>query len=122
MQRNARPRDSLSGLTIPTFVLLFGGVLLGALDIAIVGPALPAVAAELSLDSRQTASIFTVYILFSLLGAPLLASGSDRFGRRRLYVASLVLFGIGSAVVASASFARSSKKTTFTRSRPNSAA
>ena len=102
MQRNARPRDSLSGSMTPTFVLLFGGVLLGALDIAIVGPALPAIAAELALDSRQTSAVFTVYILFSLLGAPLLASWSDRFGRRRLYIGCLVLFGLGSAVVASA--------------------
>jgi MFS family permease len=85
-----------------TLVLLFGGVLLGALDIAIVGPALPAISAEFGLDSRQAASIFTVYILFSLLGAPMLASLSDRFGRRRLYVSCLVLFGLGSIVVASA--------------------
>ena len=88
-----------------TLVLLFGGVLLGALDIAIVGPALPAITAELNLSSRQAAAVFTVYILFSLLGAPLLASLSDRFGRRRLYISCLLLFGAGSLVVAAATSA-----------------
>jgi MFS family permease len=85
-----------------TLALLFGGVLVGALDIAIVGPALPAISAEFDLDSRQAASVVTVYILFGLLGAPLLASLSDRFGRRRLYIACLALFGLGSMFVASA--------------------
>jgi multidrug resistance protein len=102
MQWNAPLRDNPAVAMRPILLLLFGGVLLGALDIAIVGPALPAIEAEFALSSRQTASIFTVYILFSLVGAPLLAALSDRYGRRRLYVASLLLFGLGSLVVAAA--------------------
>lgn len=85
-----------------TLLVLFGGVFLGALDVAIVGPALPAIQLQLGLDARQLAWIFSVYILFTLVGAPLLASLSDRTGRRRVYVACLLLFGIGSIVVASA--------------------
>lgn len=87
---------------MPILLVLFGGVFLGALDIAIVGPALPAIQAELGLDSRQVSAIFSVYILFSLAGAPLLASLSDRQGRRPVYLGCLLLFGIGSVIVASA--------------------
>lgn len=83
-------------------MLLFGGVLLGALDVAIVGPALPAIQEQLGLDSREAAAIFSVYILFGLIGAPLLASLSDRFGRRRIYIGCLLLFGVGSVTVATA--------------------
>lgn len=86
----------------PILFLLFGGVLLGALDIAIVGPALPAIQADLGLDPRETSAIFSVYILFGLIGAPVLASLSDRYGRRRVYIACLLLFGLGSLTVASA--------------------
>jgi len=85
---------------LPVLLILFGGVFLGALDISIVGPALPAIQAELALDSRQMAWIFSVYILCSVVSAPLLASLSDRHGRRRIYVGCLVLFGAGSAIVA----------------------
>jgi len=102
MQRNASLRGSEGAATAPILVLLFGGVLLGALDIAIVGPALPAIQAELALDSRQSAAIFSIYILFGLIGAPLLASLSDSFGRRRVYIGCLALFGAGSLVVAAA--------------------
>lgn len=93
-------RDRTSAAIWPTLFVLFGGVFLGALDIAIVGPALPAIQAQLLLSSRQAASIFSIYILFGLIGAPLLASMSDRWGRRRVYSACLLLFGLGSLVVA----------------------
>lgn len=95
-------RGADSAATAPTLLLLCGGVLLGALDIAIVGPALSAIQVQLALDAREASSIFSVYILFGLIGAPILASLSDRYGRRRVYVACLLLFGLGSLVVATA--------------------
>jgi len=88
----------------PTRVLavLFTGVLIGALDIAIVGPALPAIQSDFGIDSRALSWIFNIYILFHLLGAPLIAKLSDRFGRRSVYMASITVFAAGSLVVASA--------------------
>jgi MFS family permease len=100
MQSKVSSRGGDNVSTLPILLVLFGGVFLGALDIAIVGPALPAIQAELGLDSRQVSAIFAVYILFSLVGAPLLASLSDRRGRRRVYLGCLLLFGIGSVIVA----------------------
>lgn len=82
--------------------VLFTGVLMGALDIAIVGPALPAIQADFVLDARDLSWVFNVYILFHLIGAPLMAKLSDRFGRRSAYGASIGLFAIGSIAVASA--------------------
>jgi MFS family permease len=82
--------------------VLFAGVLMAALDIAIVGPALPAVRAAFDVGARSLPAVFSVYVLFYLLGTPLLAKRSDRMGRRRVFVESLALFGIGSLIVASA--------------------
>ena len=80
--------------------VLFAGVFMGALDIAVVGPALPALQAEFAVDSRALSWVFNVYILFSLLGAPLMAKLSDRYGRRAVYLADIGLFAAGSAMVA----------------------
>lgn len=80
--------------------VLFVGVLMGALDIAIVGPALPAIQAGLGVSSRAVAWIFNVYVLFNLIGTPLMAKLSDRFGRRSIYLLDVALFGVGSLVVA----------------------
>ena len=83
-------------------LLLFVGVLMGALDIAIVGPALPAIQAEFAVDSRQMAWIFNIYVLVSLISTPLMAKLSDRFGRRSIYILDVALFVSGSLIVASA--------------------
>ncbi len=80
--------------------ILFLGVLLGALDIAVVGPALPAIQQDFGVDSRALSWVFSVYVLFYLVGAPLLAKLSDRRGRRAVYAASMSLFAAGSLVVA----------------------
>ena len=80
--------------------VLFAGVLMGALDIAIVGPALPAIRRELGVDAAALSWVFNVYMIFYLLGAPLLARASDRQGRRNVFVQSVVLFAAGSLVVA----------------------
>ena len=58
-------------------LLLFVGVLMGALDLAIIGPALPAIQADFGLDNRQLAWLFNIYVLFQLVGTPLLAKMSS---------------------------------------------
>jgi EmrB/QacA subfamily drug resistance transporter len=83
-------------------LVLFAGVLMGALDIAIVGPALPAIQKEFAASTRGLAWIFNIYVLFTLVGTPLMAKLSDRFGRRSIYIADVALFGAGSLLVASA--------------------
>jgi EmrB/QacA subfamily drug resistance transporter len=81
-------------------LVLFIGVLMGALDIAIVGPALPAIRADLLVTDRVLPWIFSVYVLFNLIGTPLMAKLSDLYGRRSIYVLDVGLFAIGSLLVA----------------------
>ncbi|HNP73901.1 MAG TPA: MFS transporter [Kouleothrix sp.] len=92
-QAETQTRNRLLGL-------LFIGVLMAALDIAIVGPALPAIRAAFGVDDRAAAWIFTIYVLFNLIGTPLMAKLSDLFGRRAIYVLDVALFAFGSLLVA----------------------
>ena len=48
--------------------ILFTGVLIGALDIAIVGPAIPSIETTLNVEPRVLGWIFSIYILFNLVG------------------------------------------------------
>ncbi len=87
-------------------LVLFIGVLMGALDIAIVGPALPSIQASFGVDDRTITWVFSGYVLFNLIGTPLMAKLSDTFGRRSIYVLDVTIFAVGSLVVAlSPSFA-----------------
>ena len=81
-------------------VFLFIGVLMGALDISIVGPAIPSIEKTISMNQRDLTWIFSIYVLFNLVGISLMAKLSDFFGRRWIYLLSAALFGIGSLVVA----------------------
>ncbi len=81
-------------------VVLFVGVLMAALDIAIIGPALPAIQAEFGLGPRQLPWIFTTYVLLQMVSTPLMAKLSDFFGRRAIYLLDVALFAVGSLVVA----------------------
>jgi EmrB/QacA subfamily drug resistance transporter len=72
---------------------------MAALDVAIVGPALPAIQAAFQVSDRWLTWLFTIYILTNLVGTPLMAKLSDRLGRRSAYLAAVGLFALGSLVV-----------------------
>jgi len=80
-------------------LILFFGVLMGALDIAIIGPALPAIKNTFNLSTRIEAWIFSIYVLFNIMGIPVNSKLSDRVGRRKIYNIDLLLFGTGSLLV-----------------------
>lgn len=83
----------------PVMALLFVGVLMGALDLAVIGPALPAIQAQFGLDNRSLSWLFNVYVLAQLIGTPLFAKASDRYGRRSIYMGCVTAFGLGSLML-----------------------
>lgn len=95
MEMNERQRNQL-------LLVLFLGVLMAAMDIAVTGPALPAIQSQLGMDVATGAWIFGIYIVANLVATPLLAKASDRFGRRASFLTSIMVFGVGSVIVASA--------------------
>jgi MFS family permease len=80
--------------------LLFVGVLMGALDISIVGPAIPAIEKSIMVDKQLMTWIFSIYVLANLVGISLMAKLSDLYGRRRIYIISISVFAFGSLIVA----------------------
>jgi EmrB/QacA subfamily drug resistance transporter len=81
-------------------LVLFLGVLMGALDIAIVAPALPSIQNFFQVGDRILAWTFTIYVLFNLISTPLMAKLSDTYGRRSIYTLDVTLFALGSIIVA----------------------
>ena len=73
------------------------GMLLGALDQTVVGTAMPRVIADLN-GLQHYAWVTTAYLIASAVSMPIWGKLSDSFGRRRFYMAGMVLFVIGSAL------------------------
>ena len=91
------PKTTPSTARIMT--LLFIGVLMGALDISIVGPAIPAIEETIKMNQRDVSWIFSVYILFNLIGITPISRLSDIHGRRGMYLLSVTVFALGSLIV-----------------------
>jgi EmrB/QacA subfamily drug resistance transporter len=81
-------------------IVLFIGVLMGALDISIVSPALPAIKSYFQVDTRILIWVFNAYLLSYLIGTPFMAKLSDRSGRKKIYLLNIILFGVGSLISA----------------------
>ena len=79
-------------------LLLFVGVFMGSLDIGIVGPALPSIQTYFVVNERALSWVFTIYILFFMIGTPLMAKLSDIYGRKSIYILDIFLFAVGSLI------------------------
>lgn len=83
----------------PLLAVLIAGVLMSALDIAILSPALRVIQESFAVDERALSWIVSSYVLWSLVGTPIMARFADLFGRRRVFVADILLFASGSLLV-----------------------
>lgn len=78
------------------------GVFAGALDLSVLSPALPALGRDLNVQTNDLAWVFTLYLLVTVLSIALASTLADRYGRRPVYLACLVLFAAGSIVAIAA--------------------
>jgi len=79
--------------------LLFFGVLMGAMDIALLAPAINAIQKSFHVSSREIIWVINAYVFSNLISTPMLAGLSDRYGRKIIYILSIMIFGLGSLVV-----------------------
>jgi EmrB/QacA subfamily drug resistance transporter len=79
------------------FAAIMLATLLAALDQTIVATALPQIAADLQ-GFEHLSWVVTAYLLASTVTVPLYGKLSDLYGRRRLFVVSISVFLLGSAL------------------------
>jgi len=102
MVNTQSPRRHPTGAPRVLLWLIALGVFMQMLDSTIVNTALPAMAASLGESPLRMQSVVIAYALTMAMLIP--ASGwlADRFGTRRVYLAAVVLFTLGSLLCASA--------------------
>jgi len=81
-------------------ILFLIGVFMGSLDTGIIGPVLPSIEQSFHLTSRESSWIFTLFVIFFMIGSPIMAKFSDFYGRKKIFILDVVLFGIGSFLIA----------------------
>src|SRR6266851_3502250 len=70
------------------------GWLLDAFEVNIVGSVLAVIQTVFHLDANQAAWIVSIWLIGIMLGAFTFGYLADRFGRKRLFIATLVMYSI----------------------------
>lgn len=85
--------------TWPIFLFTFG-VFMAGLDNGIIGTALTTINESFGVSPDWGAWTITLYTLGIAISVPIVGKLSDRYGRRRLFIVEIALFGLGSILVA----------------------
>lgn len=72
------------------------GLFIGALDTGIVTPARTVIQGDLGISEQLSVWIITIYTLAYAAAIPVMGKLADRSGRKYVYLASILLFGLGS--------------------------
>lgn len=80
--------------------IIFAVALIAVLGVASITPAFPKIAQALNVPPQNVGLLITVFTLPSVLLGPVLGVLADRFGRKKILVPSLILFGIAGAACA----------------------
>lgn len=78
------------------------GVFMATLDSSIVNLALPSMAGAFRVDAEAVSPVVSAYLIAIAASLLLFGAVGDRIGRRRLYLAGLALFTLGSGLCATA--------------------
>lgn len=81
-------------------LLFLIGVFMGSLDTGIIGPVLPAIEQSFHITSRVSSWIFTLFVITFMIGSPVMAKFSDFYGRKKIFILDVILFGLGSCLIA----------------------
>jgi MFS family permease len=90
--------DRLSGRAWGALLVLCGALFLDALDVSMIGVALPSIRTDLHMSTSSLQWVVSAYVLgyggFLLLGG----RAADLLGRRRMFLVSLAVFAVASAL------------------------
>jgi MFS family permease len=80
--------------------VLWGVTLMAVLGVSSVTPAFPRIVQELGISSGQVGLLITVFTLPGIVLTPVLGVLSDRYGRKKILVPALLLFGVAGGTCA----------------------
>jgi MFS family permease len=77
-------------------IIYLAGIFMGAIDTGIVTPARTIIQNSLNVDANTGIWMITIYTLAYAASIPVMGKLADRYGRKYIYLTSILLFGTGS--------------------------
>lgn len=78
----------------PNLLIIFSVTLISIMGVASLTPAFPGIAKAFNISAKEVALLVTAFTLPGVILTPILGVLADRFGRKRILVPSLFLFGL----------------------------
>ncbi len=95
MDHSIQPRKVYNDINLR---IVFGITLMAVMGVATITPAFPTIARDLNISAQRVGLLITVFTLPGVMSVPILGVLADRYGRRKILVPALMLFGVaGSA-------------------------
>lgn len=91
MNNTAAPRKLYRDTNLQ---IIFGITLMAVLGVASITPAFPTIARDLNISAQQVGLLITVFTLPGVILTPILGVLADRYGRKKIVIPALLLFGL----------------------------
>lgn len=85
-------------------IMFLLGIFIGAMDTGIVSPARAVIGSGLGIDASVSIWIITIYTLAYAVIMPISGKLSDKYGKKKIFIYSIIIFGIGSALCGISNF------------------
>lgn len=96
VQKGANMNKDKKRIIALTIFLL--GIFMGAIDSGIVSPARAVIANSFGVKENLSVWMITIYTLAYAVAMPIASKLSDRYGRKKVYILSIIIFAAGSAL------------------------
>lgn len=88
-------------ITLTIFLL---GIFMGAIDSGIVSPARALIQNSFGISENVGVWMITIYTLAYAVSMPIVSKLSDRYGRKKVYILSIIIFAVGSMLCGFSNF------------------
>lgn len=102
MTRRTEASSGRAAWRSPVVYALVAASVVGPMDVPLISPALPAARDALALTDAQASLIVTAFALPGIGVGPVLGMFADRFGRTRILVGCLTVYGLAGGAIAAA--------------------
>lgn len=109
-----KEKNEGKNMMLPLLVFLLG-IFIGAMDTGIVSPARAVISSTFGISPNLSVWMITIYTLAYAVSMPIAGKLSDKYGKKKIYVRSILLFAMGSALCGASDYVGSYEFLLFSR-------
>lgn len=102
-RENSRPKEEKKKKSVyldTNLQIIFGVTLIAVLGVSSITPAFPLIVKDLNISTQSVGLLITMFTLPGIFLTPVMGALADRFGRKKILIPSMMLFGVAGGACA----------------------